>query len=129
MAGYSYVVRSAMALWIAGLVTAVDLGRAAADAAVHKVGEVTRHPRKFIDQGVVLTGYVLARESDYVLFSDEPTGRVSAHDLPVTGAGFDRMKPMKKYRIEGIFRDHGLKANNGSDYHLELTAEPGEAKP
>jgi len=67
---------------------------------------------------------VLSVENGYVLFSDEPTGKVSAHDLPVTGPGIDAMQLSGKYQIEGVFLDHGLAAANGSPYHFELSAPP-----
>jgi hypothetical protein len=129
MAARKYLLGSAMAVWIAGLATAIDVDRSAADAAAHKVGEVTWHPQKFVDREIALVGYVLVREKDYVLFSDEARGKVSAHDLPVTGAGLDGMVTLKKYLIKGRFLDHGFTAGNGSGYHLELTAPPEEAKP
>jgi len=75
---------------------------------------------------VIVEGYVLATEPGYVIFSDEPTGKITIHDLPVGGAGTDTMQPMKKYLIEGVFLDHGLKASNDSAYHLELVAPPSE---
>jgi hypothetical protein len=101
----------------------------AAAGPIHKVGAVTRHAAKFIGQTVVLEGYVLATEGGYILFSDEPTGKISVHDLPVTGAGADALQPLKKYLIEGTFLDHGLTASNGSIYHLELGTPPTEVQP
>jgi len=94
---------------------------------VHKVGAVTRHPSEFIGQKVVLEGYALAIEPGYVLLSDEATGKIGAHDLPVTGSGADAMQLTQKYLIEGILLDRGLTPNNGSPYHLELTTAPVEA--
>ena len=91
---------------------------------VRKVGAVTWHARQYVGQHVTLTGYLLALETGYVLFSDEPTGKISAHDLPVTGVGLDLLQPMRKYLIEGTFLDHGLEASNGNRYHLELTGVP-----
>jgi hypothetical protein len=78
MADRNYFVRFAIVLCIAGLASAADLRWAVADTAVHKVGQVTWHPSKFVDQEIALVGYVLVREKDYVLFSDEPRGEVSA---------------------------------------------------
>ena len=129
MADRNYFVRLAVVLFLAGLACATGLRCAVADTAVHKVGQVTWHPLKFVDQEIALVGYVLVREKDYVLFSDEPRGKVSAHDLPVSGAGFDQMELLKKYLIKGRFLDHGLAASNGNSYRLELTALPREAKP
>ena len=108
---------------------AVVLGSQAGQAAItiHKVGAVTWHPAKFVGTDLVLEGYVLASEPGYVLFSDEATGKISAHDLPVSGPGVTTMQTMKKYTIEGLFLDHGLKASNGSPYHLELSAAPSES--
>jgi hypothetical protein len=96
---------------------------------VLKVGAVTRHAAKFIGRDVVLKGYVLAKEPRYILFSDEPNGKTSAYDLPVSGEGAETMQPTKRYVIEGMFLDRGLVAANGSAYHLELTAAPFEATP
>ena len=73
--------------------------------------------------------YVLAREPGYVLFSDEATGKIGVHDLPVNGPGAEAMLPARKYVIEVVFLDHGLTASNGSPLHLELTTAPAEAKP
>ena len=127
MAERNYFVRFAIVLCLTGLACAAALPWAVADTAVHKVGQVTWHRFKFVDQEIALVGYVLVREKDYVLFSDEPSGKVSAHDLPVSGAGFDQMELLKKYLIKGGFLDHGLAASNGNSYHLELTALPREA--
>jgi hypothetical protein len=121
---------AAMTVLALALVTGPGSDRvlAADRAAVHKIGAVTRHARQYVGQKVTLTGYLLARETGYVLFSDEPTGKISAHDLPVSGVGLDQLQPMMKYVIEGTFLDHGLQANNGNLYHLELTASPVEAQ-
>jgi hypothetical protein len=122
--------QSAMALCLVGFLA--ELGSPSATAAssvVRKVGQVTWHAQKFVDQNVVLTGYLLAREKDYILFSDEPGGKISAHDLPVSGQGLDLMLPLKKYVIEGKLLDHGLQASNGNPYHLELTVAPRVALP
>jgi hypothetical protein len=130
MSGRNPLLGRALAAVIFGLVVALAGPAAAANAPVmHKVGAVTWHARKFVGQELVLTGYLLVREKDYILFSDEPSGKVSSHDLPVTGPGLDQMQPLKKYVIAGRFLDHGLAASNGSRYHLELTAPPEEAKP
>jgi len=94
-----------------------------------KVGAVTWHAAKFVGKDVVLKGYVLAKEPRYILFSDEPNGKISIHDLPVGGEGVDTMQPTKRYVIEGVFLDGGFAAANGSVYHLELTAAPVEATP
>ena len=103
-------------------------GSAAAAAVTHKVGEITWHPADFVDRDIVVTGYLLRREKDYVIFSDEPRGKVTAHDLPVSGPGLDQIQPTKKYVIEGKFLDHGLAAANGSRYHLELSGPPEDVK-
>ncbi len=97
---------------------------AASAPIVHKVGAVTRHAAKFIGQQVTMRGYLLARRKGYILFSDEPGGRIGRYDLPVSGAGIDGIVPHKRYLIEGTFLDHGLTASNGNPDHLELTAPP-----
>ena len=92
--------------------------------AIHKVGAITRHAAKFVGQDVAMRGYMLARADGYILFSDEPGGRIGRYDLPVSGGGIDQIQPGKRYVIEGRFLDHGLKASNGNPDHLELTAPP-----
>ena len=114
-------------LHLAAAAIAVMMGALAADAAspvIHKVGAVTRHAARYLNQDVMLRGYLLARGNGYVLFSDEPGGKISRYDLPVIGPGVDQMKPMQRYIVEGTFLDHGLAASNGSPVHLELTAPP-----
>jgi hypothetical protein len=121
-----------IAICLAGLVSTTAMGDSSIQSnhrVVYKIGQVTRHARKFVNQGITLTGYLLAQEEGYAIVSDEPRGKISAHDLPVSGAGLDRMRPMKKYVFEGNFLDHGFKAINGSRYHLELVAAPQEASP
>ncbi len=93
----------------------------------YTVGEVTRNMGQFVGQSVLLRGYLLKKESGYVIFSDEPTGPISSYDLPVTGQGIDLMQPDQAYLIEGTLFDHGLVASNGSAYHLELLASPSLA--
>ena len=94
-----------------------------------KVGAVTRHAERFVGQHVLLSGYLLARDAGYILFSDEPRGKISRYDLPVAGAGIDQMMPTKRYLIEGEFLDRGLAASNGNRYQLELSAPPRLSKP
>ena len=96
---------------------------------VHKVGAVTWNARKFWSKPVSVRGYVLALADGYVLFSDEATGAISAHDLPVTGAGIETMVLKGKYTLEGNFVAGGLKASNGNPNHLELTAPPQRSAP
>jgi len=110
-----------------GIANAMPAG--AAPAVVHKVGAVTWNARKYASQQVTVRGYVLAIEAGYVLFSDEPTGAISAHDLPVTGPGVDQMALRGKYTLQGRFVAGGLSASNGNPYHLELTAPPQPAAP
>jgi hypothetical protein len=112
----------------AGVAAFLPVHAMAAEPTVHKVGAVTRHAGKFVGQHVLLSGYPLAREQGYILFSDEPRGRISRYDLPVVGAGVDKMRRTKRYLIEGEFLDHGLTASNGSRYHLELSAPPREVQ-
>jgi hypothetical protein len=118
----------AAAFAVAAIVAVCGDGRARAAPTVHKVGEVTWHAKSFIGKDVTVVGYVLAVEKDYVLVSDERTGKISAHDLPVTGAGIDQLQPAMKYVLEGKLLDRGLRASNGSPYHLDLTAPPQAAK-
>lgn len=90
----------------------------------HAVGEVTRHTAGFVGQTVLLRGYLLKKETGYIIFSDEPTGSISNFDLPITGQGIDLIQPGRAYVVEGTFLDHGLVASNGNTYHLELSTLP-----
>ena len=90
------------------------------------IGTVTWHAAKFLGKSLVLTGYVLARGPGYVLFSDEPSGSVSRHDLPVEGAGIDGLEPKIKYVIAGRFVAGGIGANGNPD-HFELSQAPAPA--
>ena len=117
--------RTAPAVCLAAILIA---GSATAGPVTHKVGEITWHPAEFVDRDVVVIGYLLRREKDYAIFSDEPRGKVTAHDLPVSGPGLDQIQPTQKYVIEGKFLDHGLAAVNGSRYHLELSGPPEDVK-
>jgi hypothetical protein len=92
--------------------------------ALRRVGAVTRHPNRYVGEVVRLSGFLLKREPGYILFSDEPGGRVGRFDLPVTGRGIDEIQPRHRYHIEGRFLDGGLAAANGNPYHLELSAPP-----
>jgi len=89
---------------------------------IYTVGEVTRHAQSFIGQTLLIRGYLLRKETGYIIFSDEPTGTISRFDLPVTGQGIDLMQPNQAYLVEGNFLSHGLTPINGSVYHLELSA-------
>ncbi len=89
-----------------------------------RIGNITWHPKNFIDKEVFLVGYVLKKEKDYDIFSDEAGGAITSHDLPVSGTGVDQLVLKQKYTITGIFRYKGLSASNGSAYHLELSATP-----
>ena len=112
---------------MAGLAAATP--RAAAAVAIHKVGKVTWHPARYVGHSIRLDGYVLVKEAGYVLLSDEATGKVSAHDLPVIGDGVEQMRQGGRYLVEGKFVHGGFKAMNASPYHLELSAPPVAAKP
>ncbi len=90
----------------------------------HTVGEVTRDPLPFIGQTVLIRGFLLKKESGYVIVSDEPSGPVSNYDLPVTGQGINIMQPNQAYFIEGTFLGQGLIASNGNPYHLDLSSPP-----
>jgi len=110
---------AALAVCIAGLAAPGP-----AHAVVHKVGAVTWHATRYAGHSVDIAGYVLVKRTGYVLFSDEPSGKVSAHDLPVTGTGVAALRLHKKYRLQGTFVRGGLKASNGNPYHLQLTMPP-----
>jgi hypothetical protein len=96
---------------------------------VHKVGAVTWNAKKYLSKLISVRGYVLALGDGYLLFSDEATGAISSHDLPVTGAGIETMVLKGKYTLVGNFVAGGLKASNGNPNHLELTAPPQRLTP
>lgn len=91
---------------------------------IHRVGHVTWHPTRYAGKVVEMKGYLLRREKGYLIFSDEPGGRISSHDLPVSGRGIDSIKGRHEYLITGRFVKGGLHASNHNPYHLELTAPP-----
>ncbi|MDR3471287.1 MAG: hypothetical protein P4M09_06315 [Devosia sp.] len=114
--------RIALAACLAALL--VSSPALAAQPVAHKVGAITWHAARYVSETLTIVGYVLARDAGYVLFSDEPTGAISAHDLPVTGPGIEQLQQGKKYVLVGRFLAGGLKAGNGNTYHLELSAPP-----
>lgn len=93
-------------------------------ATIHSVGSVTWHLKGYFGKTVELRGYVLAIQPGLVLFSDEPTGAVSAHDLPIEGPGADRLVLHKRYLLTGTLTSDPVPAANGSRVHLQLTTEP-----
>ncbi len=90
----------------------------------YTVGAITRHAQQFVSQTLLIRGYLLKKETGYVIFSDEPTGTISSFDLPITGPGIDLMQSNQAYLISGTFLSNGLSSMNGSVYHLELSAPP-----
>ncbi|HEX9503670.1 MAG TPA: hypothetical protein VF974_05110 [Patescibacteria group bacterium] len=96
--------------------------------ALHTVGQVTWHAGGFINQRVRVRGYLLKTEKGYILFSDESSGPITLHDLPVTGVGIENMKTKLKYELVGTFLDHGLTASNKSPNHLELETPSTQVK-
>ena len=100
-------------------------------AASHKtqrVGSVTWHATRFLTKSVDLVGYVLFIGQGYVLLSDEPGGRISAHDLPVTGPGVETMVPKQKYEVIGVFQAGRVGATNGNPDFLALSQPPTAVK-
>ena len=93
-----------------------------------KVGKVTFHVKKFAGQDVLLVGYPLSLAPGTVYFSDEAAGKITVHDLAVSGAGLEVLQSGHKYVIAGKFVGPGAAASNGSLYHLELSAAPVEQK-
>ena len=118
----------ALALW--SLDTSLALADTAATAptapVIYKVGQVTRHAQKFEGKQLQIQGYRLAPGTDYVLVSDEPSGAIGSHDLPVTGPGIAGMKANVKYLLVGTFIKGGLVASNGNPDHFELATAPTE---
>jgi hypothetical protein len=91
---------------------------------VYTVGHVSRHVLPFVNQKVRLQAYLLEKDTNYIIVSDEPSGSLSRYDLPVEGKGIDVLQPGYLYIIEGVILDHGLHASNGNPYHLELSQLP-----
>ena len=91
---------------------------------LHTVGQITWHAKPFVNQKIRIQGYLIRSEKNYILFSDESSGPITLHDLPVVGTGVETIQPGKKYILEGIFLDTGLQASNGNPDHLELTTLP-----
>ncbi len=116
--------RTATSVFAAILIATCSVGSPGAAATLHRIGSVTWHAKRYKDTVLDLVGYPLARRDGYVLFSDEAHGKISAHDLPVTGTGIDRVKLHHRYRIRGKFILGGLKASNGNPYHLQSTSTP-----
>ena len=88
------------------------------------IGAVTRHAGAYVGKVILLHGYVLKKETGYVIMSDEPGGSISSYDLPVSGAGEDIMQVGSTYLIQGIFLSKGLLSSNESKNHLELSVFP-----
>ena len=96
---------------------------------LHTIGQVTRHVSGFVGQIVRVEGYMLVGlNNNYVIFSDETGGAISAFDLPVTGPGIETLEFKQKYKLEGRFVYGGLNASNHSQYHLELSLPPQSVK-
>lgn len=93
-------------------------------SAAQSVGSVTWHAPSYIGKTVALRGYVLSIANGDVLFSDEATGAVSAHDLPVEGPGAELLKLKGHYLLTGVFVRENRRHSNGSRYHLQLTTTP-----
>ena len=111
-----------MAAFVIGPTAGMAYG--AGSSTVHKIGAVTWHAARFVNQDLVLTGYMLQRGDGYVLFSDEPNGAISAHDLPVTGVGLDLLLPKVKYILHGHFERGVRPTNNGNAYRFVLSSVP-----
>ena len=117
--------RSALAALALFLLSAMT----AAAASISSVGAVTWHPKSHVGKTVEVRGYVLAIEGGLVLFSDEATGAISSHDLPIAGPGADQLVLRGRYLLVGVFTKDGRPTANGSPYHLQLTATPTALGP
>jgi len=92
---------------------------------LYTIGQVTRHASNFVNQNVKVSGYLIKRETGYLIFSDESGGAISSYDLPVTGSGIETVQPKQKYILEGKFVKGGLRSSNHNLYHLELLDNMG----
>ncbi len=109
------------------LVPALDEIAIGQALSVRSVGAVTWHANKFIGKTVKLKGFVLSLSHGEVLFSDEGTGAISPHDLPIQGPGSETLELHHRYLLVGIFVKDDALHSNGSPYHLLLTAQPTPA--
>ena len=91
---------------------------------IHTIGQITRHAKDFVGKNIKVAGYLIKKETDYLIFSDEAMGAISSFDLPVIGQGVDIVKSGKKYVLEGKFIEGGLQSSNKNLYHLELSNSP-----
>lgn len=91
---------------------------------IHSIGSVTRHAGDFLNQTVRVQGYVLKKESGYVIFSDEASGSITSYDLPVAGSGTESLQFNQKYALIGKFVHGGLQSSNQNPYHLDLSNQP-----
>jgi len=119
--------RKATAAGLGLLVLAFSLP--APGATIRSVGAVTWHVKGYIGKTIELRGYVLAIGPTLVLFSDEPSGAVSAHDLPIEGPGTDQLVLRKRYVLTGVLTGDAVPVTNGSRVHLELTGAPVIVSP
>ncbi len=98
--------------------------RASSFLPLQTIGQVTRHASDFAGQEVKVAGYLIKKETNSLIFSDEAMGVISNFDLPVTGPGIDSVQPKQKYILEGKFIQGGLQSSNNNPYHLELSGDP-----
>ena len=90
-------------------------------SSILSVGQVSRHAQIYLNQSVVITGYILEQQNGYALFSDESTGSIGVYDLPVYGPGVDGLLPKQKYILQGILNYQALTSSNHNPYNLEVT--------
>jgi hypothetical protein len=90
------------------------------DPKIYLVGNITFHAANFVNKYIKITGYIIARENGYIIFSDEKIDTPNPHDLPVTGSGLDKILPLHKYVLSGQFVYGGLVASNNNPYHFEV---------
>ncbi len=102
----------------------VDIIKRTPNLPTHTVGQITRHAKDFVNKNIKVSGYLIKRETGYLIFSDEATGAISSFDLPVTGLGIDLVQSGQKYILEGKFVEGGLESSNKNLYHLELSSKP-----
>ncbi len=104
----------------------IDIIRHASEplsAPVLSIGQVTWHPKDFLGHNVRLQGYVLKKDSDSPIFSDEAVGALHKRDLAVTGFGLDKLKTHQRYLLEGVLTQSATK-QAPTFYRLELVEPP-----
>jgi hypothetical protein len=88
------------------------------------VGYLMKHRQSLVGVETAIEGYMIKKDTGYIIFSDEKIDTPNPNDLPVNGSGEERIMPRQKYILTGRLVYKGLAASNGNPYHFELTKKP-----